>query len=76
MIALADIIIKNGMVITVDKDRRVLMDGAVTVENERIVGVGETSEIVKAYDADIVIDAHKMVVLPGLFDVSIMVYEL
>ena len=62
------ILIKNGMVITVDKDRRVLMDGAVAIENDRIVDVGETSEVVKANDADTVIDAHKMAVLPGLFD--------
>ena len=68
MIDLADILIKNGIVITVDKDRRVLMDGAVAVEKDRIVGVGETSEIVKTFDADLVIDAQKMAVLPGLFD--------
>lgn len=68
MIALVDILIKNGMVITVDKDRRVLMDGAVAVENDRIIDIGETDAIVKAYDADIVIDAHKMAVLPGLMD--------
>ena len=68
MIHLADILIKNGMVITVDKDRRVLMDGAVAVEKDRILDVGETEKIVKAYDADIIIDASKMAVLPGLFD--------
>ncbi len=44
------------------------MDGAVAVENHRIVEVGETSELVKTHDADIMIDAHKMAVMPGLFD--------
>ena len=56
------------MVITVDQHRRVLMDGAVAIEKDRILDVGENSEIVKAYDADIIIDAAKMAVLPGLFD--------
>jgi cytosine/adenosine deaminase-related metal-dependent hydrolase len=65
---LADILIKNGMVITVDNSRRVIMDGAVAIENDSILDVGETSDIVKAYDADVVIDAKKMAVLPGLFD--------
>jgi cytosine/adenosine deaminase-related metal-dependent hydrolase len=65
---MTSILIKNGMVITVDKDRRVLMNGAVAVENDRIIDVGETEAIVKAYDADIVIDAKKMAVLPGLYD--------
>ena len=68
MINLADILIKNGMVITVDKDRRVLMDGAVAIEKDRILDVDETEKIVKSYEADIVIDAAKMAVLPGLFD--------
>ena len=40
------ILIKNGMVITVDKDRRVLMDGAVAVENDRIIDVGETLSLI------------------------------
>lgn len=62
------ILIKNGMVITVDKDRRVLMSGAVAVENDRIIEVGETENIAKNYDSDIIIDAGKMAVLPGLFD--------
>lgn len=65
---MADILIKNGMVITVDKTRKVFMDGAVAVENDKIVGIGETSEIVDTFDADIIINAHKMVVMPGLFD--------
>jgi len=56
------------MVITVDKDRRVLMDGAVAIEKDRILDVDETEKIVKSYEADIVIDAAKMAVLPGLFD--------
>ena len=64
----SSILIKNGMVITVDKDRRVLMDGAVVVENDRIIDVGESNEISKSYDADIIINASKMAVLPGLFD--------
>lgn len=63
-----NILIKNGMVITVDPDRRVIMDGAVAIENDMIIEVGETSDLVTSYRADIVIDASKMVVMPGLMD--------
>ena len=62
------ILIKNGMVITVDPDRRVIMDGAVAVENDRIIDVGETSELERTHSADIIIDASKMAVMPGLMD--------
>ena len=56
------------MVITVDPDRRVIMDGAVAVENDRIIDVGETSELERTHSADFIIDATKMVVMPGLMD--------
>ena len=65
---MADIIIKNGTVITMDPGRRVLMDGAVAIEKDRILEVGGTAELVKSHDADRVIDADKMVVMPGLMD--------
>ncbi len=62
------ILIKNGMVITVDPDRRVIMDGAIAVEKDLILDIGETMALEKAYDADLVIDASKMAVMPGLMD--------
>ncbi len=65
---MADILIKNGTVITMDPGRRVLMDGAVAIEKDMILEVGETAELVKSHDADNVIDADKMVVMPGLMD--------
>ena len=65
---MADILIKNGTVITMDPGRRVLMDGAVAIEKDRILDVGETAELTQSYSADTVIDAEKMVVMPGLMD--------
>jgi len=65
---MCDILIKNGTVITMDPDRRVLMDGAVAIEKDKILDVGETAELVKSHDADRVIDADRMVVMPGLMD--------
>ncbi|MBN2336003.1 amidohydrolase family protein [Candidatus Bathyarchaeota archaeon] len=65
---MADILIRNGTVITMDPSRRVITDGAVAVEKDRIVDVGETGELVKRHSADRVIDADKMVVMPSLMD--------
>jgi 5-methylthioadenosine/S-adenosylhomocysteine deaminase len=37
---LADILITNGIVVTMDPERRVIEDGAVAIEKDRIVAVG------------------------------------
>lgn len=63
-----DVLIKNGCVITVDSQRRVIEDGAVAVKGERIVAVGDTSALASQFCADRVIDARRKAVLPGLID--------
>ena len=63
-----DILIRNGIVVAVDPERRVIEDGAVAVAGSKIVAVGRTAELDAAYDAAQVIDASNMVVLPGLID--------
>jgi cytosine/adenosine deaminase-related metal-dependent hydrolase len=65
---MADIIITNGIVVTMDPDRRVIEDGAVAIEKDRIVAVGTTAEILAAHDAPTMIDARHKIVMPGLID--------
>ena len=65
---MADTLIKNGIVITMDPDRRVLMNGAVAIEGENIIDVGESRTLEQTYKAGREIDAKGMVVMPGLFD--------
>ena len=62
----ADILIKNGLVVTMNPQRQVFDKGAVVLKNRRIVAVGKTSELEKRYSAEQVIDASKRIVLPGL----------
>ncbi len=62
------IIIQHGIVITMDPQRRIIEDGAVVIEKDRITAVGPTAEILKNYQAAQVIDAHNKVVMPGLID--------
>jgi cytosine/adenosine deaminase-related metal-dependent hydrolase len=54
-------------VITVDRDRRIVQDGAVLVEGGRISRVGKAADLAGAR-ADRVIDARSMVVTPGFLN--------
>ncbi|MDP7386995.1 MAG: hypothetical protein QF593_13285, partial [Nitrospinota bacterium] len=65
---MADILIKNGMLITMDPARRVIKRGAVAVEKGKISAVGPTRQVEKAHRARKVIDARGMVVMPGLIN--------
>ena len=48
---MADIIITNGIVVTMDPQRRVIENGAVAIEKDRIVAIGTTEEILAAHQA-------------------------
>jgi 5-methylthioadenosine/S-adenosylhomocysteine deaminase len=61
---LADILIKNGHVITMDPKRRVFERGSVAINGDKIVVVGKDVK----EKADVVIDAKGKVVLPGLIN--------
>ncbi|MEM2703538.1 MAG: amidohydrolase family protein [Candidatus Bathyarchaeia archaeon] len=65
---MVDILILNGTIITMDKGRRIIHDGAVAIEKDLIVDVGSAKELNEKYKAKYVIDATKKVVMPGLFD--------
>ena len=38
----SDILIKNAIVITIDKDRTVFLNGAVAVKGSKIIDIGQT----------------------------------
>ena len=61
-----DVLIRNGTILTVDGERRILTDGAVAVRGDRIVAVGKTADLDAAYTADKTIDASQKLVMPGL----------
>lgn len=62
------LIVKHGIVITLDKEDRVFTDGAVVIQGNRIVEVDKTRKIEKKYKGDKVIDARGKVILPGLIN--------
>ncbi|MFH1822062.1 MAG: hypothetical protein ABH852_06495 [Methanobacteriota archaeon] len=62
------LLIKNGIIVTVNKKNQIIRDGAIYVEEGMIKDLGRTRELKKKYRADEVIDASRKIVLPGLID--------
>jgi cytosine/adenosine deaminase-related metal-dependent hydrolase len=63
-----DLLIAGGTVITIDPRRRVIDDGAVAVDGDRIVDVGPSADVTARYRARRTLDARRKAVLPGLID--------
>jgi 5-methylthioadenosine/S-adenosylhomocysteine deaminase len=70
---MADIFLRNAdWLITVDPERRILTDGALAIQDGRIVGIGKTKDLEPQFgSARRIIDARDRVVLPGLIDCHI-----
>ncbi len=64
------ILVKNGYVLTLNKKREIIPDGALYIEEDTIREIGPTEDL-KHHDADTVIDAHGSIVMPGLIDTHV-----
>ena len=73
---MVDTIIRDGVVATMDEQRRVLDPGAVAVDGTDIVAVGETAAVLDAHEADRIIDASGQLVLPGLINTHVHVPDI
>lgn len=60
---MVDLLIKNGLVVTMDKDRRIIRGGSIAVEDGHIVSVKRGKMKGKPEE---VIDARGKIVMPGL----------
>ncbi len=65
---MADILIRGGVVATIDAGRRVFDKGALAITADRIVAVGDDDAVATAHPAPTVIDAKGKLVMPGLID--------
>ena len=65
---MTDILITNGIVITMDPGRRVIDGGAVAIAGSRIVEVGDTVDLATRHKAKKIVDASRKAVMPGLID--------
>lgn len=64
-------LIRNGIVVTLDERERIFEDGAVLVEDGRIVAVGDSRNVEKGVTPDVVIDAREKAVLPGFVNTHV-----
>ncbi|MGC8816785.1 MAG: amidohydrolase [Candidatus Hadarchaeum sp.] len=65
---MADLILKNATVVTMNRRREIIQDGAVVVEGNRIIEVGKTKKVKSLHRTDLEIDCSEKLVLPGLID--------
>ncbi len=67
-------LIKNALVVPMDPERRVIKDGAIVSEEDRITKVGKTIDLEKGYSGE-VFDAKGMMVLPGFVNTHNHLYQ-
>ncbi|MBH8003164.1 amidohydrolase family protein, partial [Clostridioides difficile] len=64
-----DILIKNAIIVTVNKEREVIFDGALVVKDNKIADIGNSKEIESKYtDVKKIIDAKGKVLFPGFIN--------
>jgi 5-methylthioadenosine/S-adenosylhomocysteine deaminase len=62
------ILIDHGTILTMDKERRIIEDGAVLIEGDRIAAIGKSEKVKRGTVKCKVIDAKGKIVLPGLIN--------
>jgi 5-methylthioadenosine/S-adenosylhomocysteine deaminase len=68
---MADLIIKNGYLHTVNPERTIYPNGAIAVTGQRIIAVGPTETVLATHSATEIIDARGKMILPGLIDTHV-----
>src|ERR1043166_1139428 len=63
-----DLLVLNGTVVTMDKERHVIPDAGIAVEHGRIVAVGSSVDILRMYTAPERVDAGGKLIIPGLIN--------
>ena len=63
-----DFLLSGGTVVTMDKTRRVIRNGAVAVDNGVILHAGEAGEVQAKYPAKETVDCSGQVIMPGFID--------
>ena len=62
----ADLILKNAIVLTIDKDLNIYEPGAVAVKGNKIIAVGKETQVLSEYEANETVDCKGNILMPGL----------
>jgi 5-methylthioadenosine/S-adenosylhomocysteine deaminase len=65
---ISDLIIHDVMILTMNPDFKVYVDGAIVIKNDRILAMGETSDILEKFSAREIIDGSGRLIMPGLIN--------
>ena len=63
-----DLLITGGTIVTMDKERRVIQNGAVAVRGSEIVAIGTSADIAGRFRARRTINARGKAIIPGLIN--------
>lgn len=63
-----DLIIRGGMIVTMDAKKRVIKNGAIAIKLNKIIAIGSTREVSEKYFGRQQIYARSKVVIPGLIN--------
>ncbi|WEK51614.1 MAG: amidohydrolase family protein [Candidatus Kaistia colombiensis] len=65
---MTDLLLVHACLIPIDRDRRIIEDGAVAIAGDRIVEVGPTAELERRHEGARRLDCTGRAVIPGLID--------
>jgi len=65
------IIYEHGTLLTVDAQRRIILDGALAIEGQRFVAIDKTGALRERFPAATRLDLHGRVVTPGLVNTHV-----
>ena len=66
-----DLLLRHGQILTMDSTRRILLDGAIAIQNGSIVAIGTDREVAPTVEPAQVRDLNGALVHPGLVDAHI-----
>ena len=72
---MADLLIKGGTIVTVDKDRKVIKNGVLVTEGNRIKFIGPRGNVKKKYKAEKVINAEGKTIFPGFINAHAHMFQ-
>lgn len=67
-VTVSELLVHADWIITMDAERRIIRDGAVAIDGEKIVAVGPSREIVPKYQGRRTRDMRGRLLVPGLVD--------
>src|SRR5947207_7687273 len=61
----------NATIITMNPTRDIITNGAIAINDNRIVAIGKSDALLSQYHDDEVIDAKGKIIIPGLIDTPV-----